>query len=593
MTKTILLILATLVFSSNSFAQTVPPEYIVRVIYFVPKGRTPQPDINAKLDRLIKNTQCFFAEQMTAHGFSQKTFEFEADPTGKLVVHRVKGKCNEAYYNSDAWKKVWEEIEKQFHLGHNIWLAALDTSAEIINNYACGLGGGLPLEGRALIPASGGCFNVSLVGHELGHAFGLAHDNRVTGNWIRSADIRDRMITSFCSAEWLDVHRYFKTNLTLAGDLNITTETSALGLTSRFSSAARPDIAHFCGVEVPNLQQSLKVNEAEARDAPCTFEMLDPPSLATPPNAICLRFKVTHTEEMHQVQLHTEEWDPDVAGGFIACKRVSGTSAIVEFVTTELSPKSKCVQLKMIDTSGNFHASDFYHIDVTTMLPAAKTVSIPDTQLAAAVKEKIGNIKTQPLLNLREIDVDNYTGIADLTGLEHAYNLKYLRNLRNGKITDLCPLANLTGLTELELLEHQIGDIRPLENLTNLEVLSIWTNQISDIHPLENLTNLRRLDLGNNRISDITTLQNLAHLEKLYLDNNQISDIRALSNLTNLRTLCLLDNQITDVSPLIDLINLEKLYLKGNPIEDVASLRILLAKNPNLKIDIDIPTGQD
>ena len=117
LSKFTLLIFLILVFSSNGFAQAVPPEYTVRVVYFLPSDRTPQPDTNAKLDRLIKNTQFFFAEQMTAHGFNQKTFEFEADPTGQLVVHRVNGQFNEAYYNSEAWEKVWGEIEERFDLG--------------------------------------------------------------------------------------------------------------------------------------------------------------------------------------------------------------------------------------------------------------------------------------------------------------------------------------------------------------------------------------------------------------------------------------------------------------------------------------------
>ena len=36
--------------------------------------------------------------------------------------------------------------------------------------------------------------------HELGHAFGLAHDVRVEANWWTAESI-DPMITSFCAAE--------------------------------------------------------------------------------------------------------------------------------------------------------------------------------------------------------------------------------------------------------------------------------------------------------------------------------------------------------------------------------------------------------
>ena len=142
MSKFTLIIFLILVFSSNSFAQAPLPEYTVRVVYFLPSDRTPQPDINAKLDRLIKNTQVFFAEQMMAHGFGHKTFAFEANITGNVVVHRVNGQFNEDYYNSGVWDKVWEEIGARFDLSHNIWLTALETSTEVIDNAWCGVGGG-------------------------------------------------------------------------------------------------------------------------------------------------------------------------------------------------------------------------------------------------------------------------------------------------------------------------------------------------------------------------------------------------------------------------------------------------------------------
>ena len=641
-----LLTCMTLVLLPDSSAQFGSPEYVVRVIYFLPSDQAPQPDINEKLDKLIKDTQLFFADQMTAHGFSRKTFRFEGDTAGKLVVHRLNGRFNDAYYHSNTWEKVWQEIEGRFHLPNNIWLTALDVSTEVIDNAWCGQGGGSSLGGLALMPASGDCFTVSTTAHELGHAFGLMHDNRVNGRWVVSVHTRtqpDRMITSFCSAEWLDVHRYFEINYALSKNQRITVETLEPSLISSSPSAhssSSPsvplDVSHLCGAGALDGREYFKVNETVPGDALPTFQMLGPPSLAAVPNAIRLRFRVVDGDGIHQVRLHTPEWNPYVAGEFIACQQVNRTNTIVEFVTTELSPRSESVHLWTIDTQGNFGWSESYPINLTNVLPRATVVSIPDRQLAAAVREQIGNITTRSLLNLRVVDGSNHPGITNLTGLEQAYNLKYLRNVHEGEITDVSPLANLTGLMLLELNGHQIRDISALRNLTNLTInLSLNRNQISDITVLRNLTNLKALGLGTNqisditvlanltnlngwlelsanRISDITALANLTNLKALGLRTNQISDITALANLTNLqwwldlganqikditalrnltnlRRLYLWSNQITDVSPLVGLVNLEELYLAGNPIEDLSPLQTLLAKNPNLKIDIEVP----
>ena len=109
--------------------------------------------------------------------------------------------------------------------------------------------------------------------HELGHAFGLAHDNRGAGSgqWIRTLDVADPMTTSFCAAEWLDAHRAFNTGVS---PLNHNT----------------------------------------------TFEMLAPPSLVSPPNVIRLRFEVTDPDGLHQAQLH-------LGDALSACKRLNGTSS--------------------------------------------------------------------------------------------------------------------------------------------------------------------------------------------------------------------------------------------------------------------------
>lgn len=80
-----------LTFVPKSFAQENSPEYVVRVIYFLPNDRKPDPNMDEKLDTQIKDAQQFYADQMEAHGFGRKTFRFESDENENLVVHRVIG----------------------------------------------------------------------------------------------------------------------------------------------------------------------------------------------------------------------------------------------------------------------------------------------------------------------------------------------------------------------------------------------------------------------------------------------------------------------------------------------------------------------
>ena len=52
--------------------RSTPQESLVRIIYFLPRDRTMQPDIWNKLDTLIRNVQRFYADQMEHNGFGRK-----------------------------------------------------------------------------------------------------------------------------------------------------------------------------------------------------------------------------------------------------------------------------------------------------------------------------------------------------------------------------------------------------------------------------------------------------------------------------------------------------------------------------------------
>ncbi|MCL0038064.1 leucine-rich repeat domain-containing protein, partial [Thermodesulfovibrionales bacterium] len=118
---------------------------------------------------------------------------------------------------------------------------------------------------------------------------------------------------------------------------------------------------------------------------------------------------------------------------------------------------------------------------------ADKVVTIPDPNLAAAIREALGigpgvNIYRSDLERLIRFEADD-RDISNLTGLEYAVNLQGL-SLGGNQITDIAPLAGLTGLGTLWLWNNQITDIAPLAGLTKLERLSLSGNRITDITPL-------------------------------------------------------------------------------------------------------------
>ncbi|MCY4401671.1 MAG: hypothetical protein OXD54_03765 [Candidatus Poribacteria bacterium] len=182
----------------SSFAQQESSkDNIVKLFYFLPNDRVAQPNINEKMDDLIKKAQQFYANEMEKNGFGRKTFTYETDKTGNAVVHHVLGKQEDASY----WKnpaKAFREIDKNLYkYNKTIVFVALDISKKVLLKNACGLA--YPGK-RIILPASSSCFNVGVTAHELGHAFGLPHGYGGLKGISKYA------------ARWLDVNRYFNPN---------------------------------------------------------------------------------------------------------------------------------------------------------------------------------------------------------------------------------------------------------------------------------------------------------------------------------------------------------------------------------------------
>ena len=223
----------------------------------------------------------------------------------------------------------------------------------------------------------------------------------------------------------------------------------------------------------------------------------------------------------------------------------------------------------------------------------AQTVSIPDPVLRAAIEAELGieDPNASEMLGITALNPSDH-GITNLTGLEFAANLGFLRlSFRNNQIGDLSPLAGLTSLTRLHLDKCQISSIAALSGLWRLEELALQGNHVSDLSALSGLTNLRVLWLVANQITDVSPLSGLANLTELTLDGNQISKVSALSGLWRLEFLSLNSNHIGDLSPLSGLTNLTQLNLTKNPLNQEACdvvIPHIIANNPSLSLYPDL-----
>lgn len=353
---------------------------IVRLIYFLPQGRSVQPDMWANLDTLIRNVQQFYATEMRRHGFGRKSFTFETDETGETLVHRVDGKFRERYYHTQTSDKVMAEVTEKFDISNNVYLIAVDISSQVIDNEnTCGVGGSRwfgneehqrVAGGYALIPASGDCFdNVQVAAHELGHAFGLEHDFR-SDAYIMSYGIAPNQLSK-CAAEWLDASRFFNAN-------------------------------------------------RSAFNEPTTFQISQQ---WYPPNArsFTLRFEISDADGLHQAQLliPTTRADLGIGVKLHSCQRLRGQNSVVEFVTTGLtSRRVNDIGLQVIDVNGNItrqdwtlRADDSLIVQNPLDVNGDGTVNVADLVLIASNFGKTVGQKAHP-----NPDV-NSDGVVDITDL--------------------------------------------------------------------------------------------------------------------------------------------------------------------------------
>ena len=359
----------------------------VRMIYFLPNDRPYRAKVVDSMKVVIRQIRTFYAEQMQAHGYGNKTFRIETDAQGEPMVHRLDGQHPDSHYLDNTSRTVIDEVGQAFDRDANIYLLVIDNSINAIGTgggrRAGGTGGNIGKNGgEALVP---GGFSFRTAAHELGHAFGLSHDFNDDA-YIMSYGGGQRRSLSACSAEFLSVHTYFN-----------------------------PDIPLEKGSEP-------------------TRELLSPRAYPAGTGSVPIRVRVSDSEGLHQVLLLVQTPESHPAAGFRevkACRGVTGDKdAIVEFDYDGVIPSGEgtnlsssavhLIYVKAVDTDGNvghmaFSLTEISPHRIATFVHSkevrAVAFSRDGTTLASASNDgtvKLWNVATRT--NIRTLEHSSSVG---------------------------------------------------------------------------------------------------------------------------------------------------------------------------------------
>ena len=307
----------------------------IRMIYFLPNDRPYRADVVQKMKDEIRTVQNFFADQMGAHGYGNKTFRLETDSQGALLVHRVDGQYPDSHYLYRTEDTVFAEIERKFDVMQNIYSIVIDNSINEIRwgegRQASGFGGRLGKNGGLVLHS--GEFGWQTLAHHMGHAFGLWHDFS-DGAYIMSYGPGRNRLSPYYT-EYLSVHPYFNPEIPLEA-----------GQTS-------------------------------------TMEFISPRTYPAGSENVSIRLKVSDSEGLYQVLLLLRTRPGRPGAGSIEVKAGRGfmgeKDAIVEFDYDGVTPSDKFTSLsnpaahrihvQTVDTAGNVSQEYFvlakispYHI---------------------------------------------------------------------------------------------------------------------------------------------------------------------------------------------------------------------------------------
>lgn len=300
---------------------TIPAD-VVRILYLLPKGKTPPPNIINKIDKAIKAVQDLYADEMKRHGFGGKKFTYETDENGTAKVYVIR-----------------EDQTEIPDLSKDIWLAVMDDASSISFNthqlqYA-------NANGKFLYPSKEEYGNISsydtigFIHGKLVHTYSKDMKRKPLAYTLRGAfglpyvplEYEPNVLKRFfkrvnnmmpwtrkwykltkCEAEWLDKSRFFNPNQLFFDKrpiIEMTVSNTADSDTRLFTfSVTDEDGIHQAQLFVPIDMESQRWRKKfydckllkGKEEATCVFEVTDPEIVTVELRMIDMHGNIAHRE---------------------------------------------------------------------------------------------------------------------------------------------------------------------------------------------------------------------------------------------------------------------------------------------------------
>lgn len=195
--------LATLLLVGLTLAAEAKLPFLVKAVYFKPVGSPAAPA--AQIRTFMIDTQEFYRAEMERHGYDNKTFRLETDNNDQVVIHVVNGKNAPHTYTS--YQALEPDLPAHLKNKNNIHMFFMG-GMQFVKPGAYGVGyplAGASCGGIVRVASQGQGFRLSVIAHELGHAFGLYHNIR-HGDFLMGPG---RNHIDDYEARWLNKHHYF------------------------------------------------------------------------------------------------------------------------------------------------------------------------------------------------------------------------------------------------------------------------------------------------------------------------------------------------------------------------------------------------